>query len=74
MAEFNISNSKVDQLNDAGDNIKVTGNQGAIAFTDQNGQTTQITGNENKSVVNKPESGIWGKLWKKISGLFGWGA
>jgi hypothetical protein len=71
MAEFNINNSEIEQMNSEGDNIKVTGNKGSVAVTKGEGQTVQTTGNENKVRV-EPKESVWAQLWKKIKGWFGY--
>ena len=69
MAEFNINNSEIEQMNNEGDNIKVTGNKGEVAITKGEGQTVQNTGDGKVSV--QPKEGFWSKLWKKFKGWFG---
>jgi hypothetical protein len=78
MANFNINNSKVEQVNDQGDNVKVTGNKGSVAVTKGEGQTVQTTGSENKVSVEKPKDSLLKKAWKAMKGwivrLFSGGA
>jgi hypothetical protein len=71
MAEFNVSNSKIEQMNDTGDNVKITGNQGSVAIT-KDGQIAQTSGTGNTVEVNKPQSNWLKKLWNWIkTKLFG---
>ena len=75
MAEFNIQNSKIEQLNDTGGNYKVSSNSGAVG---QNVNQVQNSGTINslsqsagkdKSLIEK----IWGwikKAWLWIKGRF----
>ncbi len=72
MAEFNIDNSKVEQLNDAGDNIKIIGNSGQIAIS-QDGNTVQTAGTGNKVKVEQgKKEGFLSELWDKIKGCWKW--
>jgi hypothetical protein len=69
MAEFHITNSKVEQVNDTGDNYKVTGNRGAVAVTQRNGQTVQVTGDGNKLQVGGAERKRLGRPLEKGCGV-----
>lgn len=70
MAEFNIENSKVEQLNDAGDNIKITGNSGHVAISEK-GNAVQTEGEKNKVNVDHKES-FWSSLWGKVKACWKW--
>jgi hypothetical protein len=70
MAEFNIENSKVEQLNDAGNNIKITGNSGHVAISEQ-GNAVQTEGAENTVNVDH-EKGFWTLMCEKIKGCWAW--
>lgn len=67
MAEFNITNSQVGQLNDQGDNYIVAGNQAPVAVTHPDAQATQTTGEGNRVNV-EPKQSVWAALWKKVKG------
>ena len=69
MGNFNISNSKVEQLNDTGDNYKIMGTQGPVAVTHQDGQSIQATGNENRVSVDKPKPGFLESAFKRLKGV-----
>ncbi len=76
MSEFNIENSKIEQLSDSGNNYKITGASGNVAISQQGG-TVQTVGDENKVQVGQTESFwklLWGKVkagWKVVAGWFG---
>lgn len=46
MTEFNISNSKIEQLNDHGDNVKVAGNSAPVVVAGS--EAAQATGENNQ--------------------------
>ena len=66
MSEFNIHNSKIDQLNNSGDNYKQTSKEGNNAISQQ-GNVVQSEGEGNKIDVNKPSS-LWASLWGWLKG------
>jgi ribosomal protein L6P/L9E len=72
MAEFNIENSKVEQVNDNGDNIKITGNSGQLVVS-HDGNAVQTAGTENKVKVEQgKKETFWSELWGKIKGCWKW--
>jgi hypothetical protein len=70
MAEFNIQQSKIEQLNNSGTNYKVTGASGNVAFTGEGG-TLQSAGTSN-TVKATRASGFWSALWGKIRACVVW--
>jgi len=71
MTNFNINNSKVEQLNDTGDNVKVVGNSGNIVMSDH-GDVIQATGHDIKVKTEKGKEGLWSMLVKKIKAVGTW--
>jgi hypothetical protein len=69
MSEFNIKNSKIEQLNTSGNNYKVTA-AGNVAVTEKGG-TVQTVGTGNKvHVDHKP--GILSLLWQRVKSCWKW--
>lgn len=68
MAEFKITNSKVDQLNETGDNVKITGNSGqvVVAGSDAN----QVAGEKNTIQGGGPS--LLKKAWNWAKKMLGW--
>ncbi|WP_020469343.1 hypothetical protein [Zavarzinella formosa] len=67
MAEFNIQNSKIEQVNDTGDNYKITGNSAPVVVSGND--AVQTAGTNNKvQVAPSEQPSIWGKLWEKVKG------
>ena len=71
MTKFNITNSKVEQLSDTGNNYKFAGKAENIALSDQ-GDVVQTTGTGNQVEVSQPEEGILAKLWKAVKAGWSW--
>ncbi|AMV26693.1 hypothetical protein VT84_20000 [Gemmata sp. SH-PL17] len=76
MSTFNINNSKVEQLNDTGNNYKFAGKSENNTVAEK-GNVVQTTGSENKVVVDKPKAeepkeGFWAQAGKKLLGLWKW--
>ena len=71
MAEFNIENSKIEQLNDAGNNIKITGNSGHVAISEK-GNAVQTEGEKNKINVGEKKDDFWTLLWGKVKACWKW--
>jgi hypothetical protein len=69
MAQFNIANSKIDQLNNKGSNFKVTGAAGNVAVSEQ-GNVVQTVGSGNRvqTGVDKPD--FWSVLWTKLKAFW----
>jgi hypothetical protein len=65
MTQFNITNSKIDQLNDKGDNIKVGENTGNIAVS-QTGTAVSSSGAASRVQASIPKTGVLTTLWKWI--------
>jgi 3-polyprenyl-4-hydroxybenzoate decarboxylase len=73
MSNFNISGSKIDQLNNSGNNYKQTSKEGNNAISEQ-GSVVQTEGTENKVEVNKPKESLLASIWSKLKSLWlGWG-
>jgi len=70
MSQFNIQNSKVEQLNDSGNNYKLVSRDGSNAVSDK-GNIVQTAGTQNKVQVGHKD-GFWFMLWTKIRGLWKW--
>jgi hypothetical protein len=75
MSTFNINNSKVEQLNDSGNNIKFAGKAENNTVAEE-GNVVQTTGAENKVTVDKPKEepkeGFWAQAWKKVVVCWKW--
>ncbi len=70
MTEFNITNSKIEQLNDKGNNYKLANKSGNNVVADK-GNAVQAAGNENAINVNQPKS-FWSQAWEKIKAAWKW--
>jgi hypothetical protein len=70
MADFNITNSKIEQVNDTGDNYKIANNSAPVVVS--GGEAVQTTGTNNKVAVAPKEQSVWAKLWDKVKA--GWKA
>jgi hypothetical protein len=71
MSVFNIRNSKIEQINDCGNNYKLVGKDGNNAVAEK-GSIAQALGGESEAQVNRPKESFWSALWKKLKGLWGW--
>jgi len=71
MAQFNIHNSKVEQLNESGNNYAFAGKSETNAVTEK-GNVVQTMGTGNEVQVDKPKEGLWSLLWEKIKGWWKW--
>ncbi len=70
MAEFNITNSKIEQLNDQGNNLKIANNSAPVVVS--GGDTVQTAGDGNMVETIQNEKSIWGRLWQSLKS--GWKA
>jgi hypothetical protein len=70
MSQFNIQNSKVEQLNDSGNNYKLVNKDGNNAISKE-GEIVQTAGTLNKVQADHGQ-GFWSILWTKITGLWTW--
>jgi hypothetical protein len=70
MTQFNIHNSKVEQVNDGGNNYKLVSDSGNNAVSEK-GNIVQTAGTQNKVQVDHKD-GFWSMLWEKIKGLWKW--
>jgi hypothetical protein len=70
MSQFNITNSKVDQLSNSGNNYKNIGQGGQVAMSEQ-GNAVLTQGTNNKVQVDHKE-GFWTLLWSKLKGCWKW--
>ena len=68
MSQFNIRNSKIEQLNESGDNYKLVSKDGNNAVTER-GNIVQTAGTRNKVQVDH-KVGFWSMLWGKIKSLW----
>jgi hypothetical protein len=71
MSEFNIQNSKVEQVNDGGNNYKFTGNSNTNAISEK-GNVVQTTGTGNKVQVDHSKPSLLSMLWTKIKACWKW--
>lgn len=69
MSNINIQNSKIDQLNNTGNNYKQTSREGSNAISEDGG-VAQSNGTENKVEVNKPKASLLTSIWNKIKSLW----
>lgn len=69
MATFNISSSKIEQLNNSGNNNKQTSKDGSNAISEQ-GSIVQAEGAANKVEVNKPKESLMASVWGKLKSLW----
>jgi hypothetical protein len=60
-AKFNIQNSKIDQLNDSGNNIKLNSETGDNSVS-ESGNIVHTEGTENRVSVCQPKKGLWSSL------------
>ena len=70
MTQFNISNSKVEQLNNSGSNYKLVSDSGNNAVSEK-GNVVLTVGNSNKVQVDHPK-GFWSLLWDKVKSCWKW--
>lgn len=70
MSEFNIQNSKIEQLNDSGNNYKLVNRDGNNAVSEE-GNIVQAAGAHNKVQVDRKASFL-AMLWAKIKVLWKW--
>jgi hypothetical protein len=68
VSEFHISNSKIEQVNESGNNYKIAGNNASS----EQGSVVQTTGNENKVTVQPPKESFLATLWNKIKTGWKW--
>ena len=71
MTNFNIRDSKVEQLNQDGDNIKLVGNSGNVVVSSK-GDVVQSIGDQNKPSINQPKPSLWSLICKKIVAIWLW--
>jgi hypothetical protein len=75
MTHFNIDNSKIDQLNSTGDNIKQTTHSGDNAVSDS-GNVVHTKGTGNTVQVDRPKNSLWSSIgtglkwiWSKMKSM-----
>jgi hypothetical protein len=68
MTSFNIQNSKVEQINDRGNNYKISGS-GNNAISEK-GNVAQAVGDENK--VTAGQHSLWAQVWDKLVAFWKW--
>jgi hypothetical protein len=71
MSEFNIHNSKIEQLNDAGNNYKFAGNADQNLVVEK-GNAVQSHGDHNKNAITEPKKGFWSQAWSKVVACWKW--
>lgn len=67
MSQFNIQNSKIEQINDNGNNYKVSGTN----MISETGNVVSATGNQSKLLVDRKEN-LGARIWSWIKGAFKW--
>lgn len=70
MTTFNIQDSKIEQLNEQGNNVKVAGASGNVVVS-QNGDVTQTAG-EGNTVQVEQKPGFFAALLKKLKAFWKW--
>jgi hypothetical protein len=65
MTNFNIHNSKIDQLSSTGNNNKLITESGTNTLA-ENGNAVVTVGSENRVSVGQPKPSILSKLWKAV--------
>jgi hypothetical protein len=70
MSTFNIHNSKVEQLNDGGNNYKFAGKADQNLVVEK-GNAVQSHGDHNKNQITEPKKSFWSQVWVKLKGLWG---
>ena len=71
MAEFNITNSTVEQLNDTGDNVKIAGNTAPVVVSGS--EVVQTVGDGNMVEVTAPKApSFWSQAWDKAKASWKW--
>ena len=69
MAEFNISNSKIEQLNNEGNNHKIANNSAPVVVS--GGDAVQTGGKNNMvEVAQKEKPSFWAKAWEWLKGIW----
>lgn len=71
MTEFNIQGSKIEQLNDKGNNYKFAGKAENLAVSGSDA-VVQTAGAGNTVKVEHPKASFWANLWKRISACWKW--
>jgi hypothetical protein len=70
MTEFNIHDSKVEQLNDSGNNYKLVSETGSNVVSEK-GDVVLTSGTGHKVQVDRPK-GFWSVVWGKIRSCWKW--
>jgi len=71
VTKFNIQNSQVEQLNNSGDNLKLTSSSGNNAVS-QKGSAVQTDGAKSKVMVGTPKEGFWSTAIAKLTTCWKW--
>ncbi len=72
MTEFNIENSKIEQMSESGNNYKFTGNSGNVVVT-ESGDVAQTIGENNEVRTNKnQEKGLIKSLFAAWQSICAW--
>lgn len=65
MSNFNIKNSKIEQLNEKGNNYKLSSDAGNNVVSDS-ASIAQAQGSENRIQIAQARENLWLALWKRI--------
>lgn len=71
MTEFNIQGSKIEQLNDKGNNYKLVNDSGNVAFSEK-GNAVLTQGDQNKVQGDRPKDSFFSMLWAKLQMFWKW--
>lgn len=70
MTNFNIQNSKIEQLNESGNNYKIQGSGNNTIS--ENGNVVQVVGDNNKVPFAEPKKSVISTLLGKLSLAWKW--
>jgi hypothetical protein len=71
MTNFNIHNSKVEQISDTGNNYKLVSDSGNNAISEK-GNLVQTEGAQNKVHAGLPKENLLSLLWAKLTACWKW--
>ncbi len=71
MTKFNITNSKVEQVSDTGNNYKFAGKAENIVLSEQ-GSVIQTTGTSNTVSVDHPKKGFLATILNTVKSWWKW--
>jgi len=71
MTTFNVNNSKIDQLNDTGNNYQLSSTSGKIALS-IHGSAVQVDGENNRVAVDHQKTDCLTKGWNVLKQAGKW--